>query len=90
MEQVFQFVVILGSLLVLVVGAVGVPIMLGVLGASRLKAIRERLADLEEQNHERLAEVEERLEMAEWLLRQHQERRVPPPAESTKRLEDGS
>ncbi len=48
------------------------------------------MADLEEQSHERLAEVEERLEMTERLLRQQQDRRVPPRAEPTEFLEDGS
>ena len=78
MEEVFQFVVILGSIFVLVVGAVAVPIILGFLGAVRLRAMRDRLADLEEESHDRLAEVEERLEMAERLLRQQQDRRGLP------------
>lgn len=82
MDQAVQFVVILGALAVLVIGAVGVPFLLGLLGNTKLKAIERRVAELEQRSDERLGDVEERLDFAERLLQQQRERGGLPPGPS--------
>lgn len=81
MNEAMQFVVILGSLTVLIAGAIGVPLVLGLLGAARLKAFEQRLREIERQNDARLAEVEERVDFAERMLMQVRERGGLPPGE---------
>lgn len=82
MNEAVQFVVILGSLTVLVVGAVGVPLILGFLGAHKLKALGQQLVDLEQRNEARLAELDERLDFSERILQQLRERGGLPRGES--------
>jgi hypothetical protein len=79
MNEAAQFVVILGSVVVLVFGTVGVPLVLGLLGASRLKTIERRMAQIERDNEARLAEMEERIDFAERLVMQGRERGELPP-----------
>lgn len=81
MNEAMQFVVILGSLTVLIAGAIGVPLVLGLLGAARLKAFEQRLREIERQNDARLAEVEERVDFAERMLMQVRERGGLRPGE---------
>lgn len=81
MNEAMQFVVILGSVTVLIVGALGVPLILGLLGAARLKAFDQRLAELERRNEARLAEMEERLDFAERIVQQARERGKLRPGE---------
>ena len=74
MNQAVQFALILGAIAVLVIGAVGVPLLLGMLGAMKLKAMERKVAEVEQRSGERLAEMEERLEFAERILQQQRER----------------
>lgn len=81
MSEAMQFVVMLGSVTVLVAGAIGVPVILGVLGAARLRALEQRLAELERQRDARLAEMEDRLDFAERVFVQTRDREGLRPGE---------
>ncbi len=82
MDQAVQFVLILGAIAVLVIGAVGVPLLLGMLGAMKLKVMERKVAEVQRRSEERLAEMEERLEFAERILQQQRERGGLPRGES--------
>lgn len=81
MNEAMQFIVVLGSAVVLVVGLLGVPLILGLLGASRLKAFEQRLAEMEQHSRQQLTQMEERLDFAERLLTQARERGGLRPGE---------